>query len=314
MHHDSNRSFLIIIFASIICSCSHSNLIYRGEKYVWAGNSIIQDSIKAYAPDSRTLISNYPDSEYDNGRWELTRDISRFASYSAPTTLEEAVYNMTLQECEIAVEPDSTLRTGKEWGGVWTRDISYSIILGMAQVNPECSMKSLMRKVNSRGRIIQDTGTGGSWPCSTDRSVWVLAAWEIYKVTGNSQWLHTIYPIVKASLSDDLAMVRNPHTGMFKGESSYLDWRKQEYPVWMKPIDIYNSENLGTECIHSAAFNILSEMENMLGDADKAAEYASVAAQIADGVNKYLWQEECGYYGQYLYGQIGRASCMEIIN
>ena len=101
------------------------------------------------------------------------------------------------------MEPDSTFRTGKEWAGVWTRDISYSIILAQATLQPRSAMKSLLRKVSPEGRIIQDTGTGGAYPCSTDRVIWAVAAWEIYKVTGDAAWLKKVYPIIQHSLADD---------------------------------------------------------------------------------------------------------------
>jgi len=99
---------------------------------------------------------------------------------------------MGLDEMVNAVEPDTTLRTGKEWAGVWTRDVSYSILLSMAYLQPEASKISLMKKVNPNGVIIQDTGSGGAWPVSSDRMVWALAAYEIYKVTGDRQWLEYI--------------------------------------------------------------------------------------------------------------------------
>lgn len=295
----------ILITAALIAAsaCSGGGGIYSNPKYTWTGNSIRQDSICATALDARHIISGYPGAEYESGEWTLTRDISAFASYSAPTALEEALYNMALEESVIAVEPDSTLRTGKQWKGVWTRDISYSVILGMSHIQTECAKKSLMRKVNGRGRIIQDTGTGGSWPCSTDRTVWVLAAWEIYKASGDEAWLETVYPIIKRSLEDDAAMVRDSATGLFKGESSYLDWREQEYPLWMTPVDIYNSENLGTCCVHFMAYGILSRMERMLGCEADARKYAEIAADIAAGINKYLWMEDKGYYAQFLYGR-----------
>ena len=98
-----------------------------------------------------------------------------------------------LEEMVKAIEPDSTFRTGKEWAGVWTRDISYSIILSMAYMQPEVAMKSLLSKVNKKKRIIQDTGTGGAYPCSTDRMIWAVAAYEVYKATGNKDWLEQAY-------------------------------------------------------------------------------------------------------------------------
>ena len=60
---------------------------------------------------------------------------------------------------------------------------------------------SLLRKVNKNGRIIQDTGTGGAWPCSTDRMIWAVAAWELYKVTGDKDWLQQAYMIIKTPLT-----------------------------------------------------------------------------------------------------------------
>ncbi|HEY6953897.1 MAG TPA: hypothetical protein VI385_01575, partial [Flavisolibacter sp.] len=70
-------------------------------------------------------------------QWKLSRDLSAFPSYSSDYKISDAVYNLALEEMIKAVEPDSTFRTGKEWAGVWTRDISYSIILSMAHLQPQ---------------------------------------------------------------------------------------------------------------------------------------------------------------------------------
>jgi hypothetical protein len=242
-------------------------------------------------------------SKSENNVWKLSRDISGFPGYKSDFLLENALYNLSLEEMCNAVEPDSTLRTGKEWAGVWTRDVSYSIILGMAQLQPEVSMKSLMRKVNANGRIIQDTGTGGAWPVSSDRMIWAVAAYEIYKVTGNRDWLETIYPIIKNSVDDDIKTIYDDKTGLVKGESSFLDWREQEYPRWMQPADIFNSENLGTSAVHCKALRVLSEIAGIMGDKENSGFYGNISEQIKSGINKSLWMEDKGFYGQYLYGR-----------
>lgn len=280
-------------------------IIYQNDSFTWQKDTIsLNDgSIKAYAPDSYTIVSNYPEAEFPDGKWTRSRDFSHYPTYTAPTRMEEALFNLALEEVSIAVEPDSTLRTGKEWSGVWTRDVSYSILLGVSHLQTQASINSLVRKVDALGRIIQDTGTGGSWPCSTDRNIWAVAAWEIYKVTGDKKWLEYIYPIIKRSLEDDILVSLAPQTGLLRGESSYLDWREQEYPRWMTPVDIYTSENLGTECVHYRAFSILAELESMFGTAEDAARYRAIAEGIRDGINKYLWMQDKGYYAQYLYGR-----------
>ena len=302
---DMNKCIVTIMLAGLAAvSCAHGP-VWKTDTFILTDDGITQTAeghYRATAPDSGTLLSDYPEADIQEGRWSLTRDVSRFATYEAPTRFEEAMYNLSLEESQNAVEPDSTLRTGRSWAGVWTRDVSYSTLLAMSHIQTEAAKKSLLRKVNSRGRIIQDTGTGGNWPVSTDRIVWAVAAWELYKVTGDGEWLQTIYPFVKQSVEDDILTAFDTQTGLVKGESSFLDWREQEYPLWMNPVDIYNSENLGTCCVHYRALRILAEMERMFEGQD-AARYDALADKLREGLNKHLWQEDKGFYAQYLYGR-----------
>ncbi len=253
--------------------------------------------------EATLTLNEDPDENKTATSWKLTRDISAFPQYHSPDVLPDALYNLALEEMQNAIEPDSTFRTGKEWAGVWTRDISYSIILSMGILQPKVAMISLKRKVKN-GKIIQDTGTGGAYPISTDREIWAVAAWEVYKVTGDIDWLQYAYPVIKNSIDDDLHNIYDPGTGMVKGESSFLDWREQTYPTWMQPADIYESECLGTNAVHFEANTVLSRMASVLGfDADEK-KYKDVAAKIKNGINQYLWQEDNKYFGQYLYGRV----------
>ncbi len=232
--------------------------------------------------------------------WRLTQNISGLPAYQSPLLLIDALYNLSLEEMLLDIREDGAFMAGKKWPGVWTRDISYSILLSLAALQPEASKKSLMAKVN-RDRIIQDTGTGGSWPVSTDRMTWSLAAWEVYKVSGERDWLEQAFKIIKNSAEDDLQTARDPHSGLFYGESSFLDWREQSYPRWMDPKDIYRSQCLGTNAVHFQTYRILSEMAEILGK--PADKYRRIAAEIRDGINRFMWQEERGYYGQFRYGR-----------
>ncbi len=251
-----------------------------------------------------TLILNAKkDEKHTDAEWQLSADTRLIPQYHSGNTLADAIYNMSLEEMMRAVEPDSTFRTGKEWAGVWTRDISYSIILSMAYLQPEVAKKSLMRKVNRKKRIIQDTGTGGAYPCSTDRMIWAVAAWEIYKATGEEAWLREAYTIIRNSIGDDELNAYDPATGLVKGESSFLDWREQTYPKWMQPADIFESLNLGTNAVHFQANRVLAEMATILGKPADAARCRANAAAIKAGINQHLWMPEAGYYGQYLYGR-----------
>lgn len=250
-----------------------------------------------------TLVLNKPSDENKiASSWKLSRDVSAFPQYHSDYKISDAIYNLGLEEMQRAVEPDSTFRTGKEWGGVWTRDISYSIILSMSVLQPKVAVYSLMRKVKN-GRIIQDTGTGGAYPVSSDRMIWAVAAWEVYKVTGDKDWLEKAYEIIKQSAVDDAINVYDNETGLVRGESSFLDWREETYPRWMQPADIYESECLGTSVVHFEVNKVLASMAGLLGDKDAAWGYAKRAATIKQGLQNNLWLPAKGYYGQYLYGR-----------
>ena len=302
---------------AIVCA-SNAQTIYKNSEYQWKGNQFIQGKFKATAKSATDIVSNYVETEWnspapnfmpdidpgiDREHWTLKRDISHLPHYTSSLTIDNALFNMSLEESELAIEPDSTYRTGVYWGGVWTRDVSYSILHSLAQICPEVSMKSLRAKVNDNNRIIQDTGTGGAWPCSTDRVTWVLAAWECYLVTGSQEWLDFIYPVIKNTLEDDRIVAYDPDTQLMRGETSWLDWREQEYPMWADPKDIYRSEAMGTTAVHFRATQILAEICRLQGQPALAKKYDGWANELKEGMNRNLWNEEMGLYAIYLYGR-----------
>ncbi|MDE6553270.1 MAG: hypothetical protein K2K98_09985 [Muribaculaceae bacterium] len=281
--------------------------IVETDAYVWHGDTITQGVYMATAPSATEIVSTYSAQPgYYMGidkQWKLKNDISSYPKLTTPNRLHEAIYNMGLDEMVNAVEPDTTLRTGKEWAGVWTRDVSYSILLSMAYMQPEASMISLMKKVDPLGRIIQDTGSGGAWPVSTDREIWCVAAWEVYKVTGDRKWLEYIYPIMKRSLETDREAFYNTETGLVKGETSFIDWREQSHPRWMQCADIYNTETLSTSVVHAQAWKVFGEAAEILGHKKEAAEAFAESEKIAKAINDHLWMDDKGYYAMYLYGR-----------
>jgi hypothetical protein len=233
--------------------------------------------------------------------WKLTRDVSAKPRYQSEQPLVDALFNLSLEEALKNIEADSTLRTGAKWGGVWTRDISFSILLAFAYHEPEVAKISLMKKVKRR-RIVQDTGSGGSWPVSSDRTAWALAAWEIYKVTGDTAWLRNAYEIIKNTLADDAKTIGITASGLYSGESSFLDWREQTYPRWMDNRDIYQSENLGTNAVHYQAHLIAAQMATLLQE--DATGYAADALALRNSINQHLWMPDKGYHAQYRYGRL----------
>ena len=295
-----------ILAAGSVSAIAQDGIVVSTDAYTWKGDTVYQDEFKAWAVNPYEIQSTY------KGRpgyfmpieqvWKKKNDISAYPVVAGGNPLMDAVYNMGLDEMVNAVEPDTTLRTGKEWAGVWTRDVSYSIILSMAALQPEASMISLLKKINEEGQIIQDTGSGGAWPISTDRMIWTVAAWELYKVTGDKKWLETVYPVVERSIAKDARTVISEN-GLIKGETSFIDWREQSYPRWMQTADIAQSEAMGTNVLYAAALNCASQMAEELGKAKEAAEFKKAADELATNIDKTFWMDDKGYYGMYTYGR-----------
>lgn len=275
-------------------------LIYQSNDYSIYNDEVKQGKNTAYIISPTNIKSNYKIENGDSKEWNLSMDISKLPSYKSDQLIVDALFNLSTEESLKNIESDTPFRTGAKWGGVWTRDISYSIILAFAYLQPEVAKISLMKKVK-RERIIQDTGSGGAWPVSTDRMIWAVAAWEIYKTTGDKKWLGKIYPIIKNSLDDDWKTIYDPSTGLYRGESSFLDWREQTYPKWMSNMDIYVSENLGTNILHYQANNVFVEISKLLNKPN--AEYHDRANNLKKSIDANFWINDKGFYGQYLYGR-----------
>lgn len=238
----------------------------------------------------------------DNGEktWKRSVDLSQRPQYHSDQPVVDALFNLSLEEATRNIEPDSTFRTGAKWGGVWTRDVSYSTLLAFAYHEPEVAKISLRKKV-ARNRIVQDTGSGGAWPVSSDRTTWALAAWEIYKATGDLEWLRYAFNVIKNTVEDDDKTLYDASTSLYSGESSFLDWREQTYPKWMSNMDIYVSQNLGTNVVHYQTRRILGDMAKILGE--PYLMYFDKAEKIKAGINRNLWMADKGYYAQYRYGR-----------
>ena len=265
---------------------NNSRQIYKTDAYTWNSDNVVegQSDVKAQP------VQAHPE----------------FGTYTGASRLETSLYNLAIHELTLNKEKDGTYRTGQYWGGVWTRDMSYSAILSLAHVDPEGMKACLLRKVDKKNRIIQDTGTGGSWPCSTDREIWAAAAWEIYLETGSDAWLRQVYHIIRRSLEADRVVAFNPATGLYRGESSFIDWREQSYPKWMQPADIAQSECLGTNAVFYRALDVLAKMGEKLSHRSDAKKYAAQAEALKTAINAYFWMEDKGYYAQYIYGRGSR--------
>lgn len=206
--------------------------------------------------------------------------------------------------------------TGEAWPFVWTRDISYSAHLALAQYNPLVAKNSLQFRL-SRSRvdlrppletlqITQDTGSGGSWPISTDRVVWAAGAHELDQALSGSsssrsirsQFRREAYPALKNTIEMDRIAIFDKRDGLYRGEQSFLDWREQSYPRWTarQTAHIAMSKTLSTNIVHYKALVVASIWADEAGDNARALRYAGWATDLSAAINRSFWIASLGLY------------------
>lgn len=211
-----------------------------------------------------------------------------------------ALYNLALHELKGITTAEGQLRAGASWEGVWTRDVAYAAALGGALAAPLQTRLSLEARVRG-GLIMQDTGTGGGWPVSTDRVVWAIGAWTLYCGNGDREWLEYAARVLEATLAQDDAVLLRP-LGLYPGETSFIDWREQSYPNWMTTADIGAGYALGTNVLHYVARNILARMYRVLGQQSKAEVHAAAATELAQSIGHHFWNRATHSFSMLITG------------
>lgn len=202
--------------------------------------------------------------------------------------------------------PCACFETGEKWHYVWTRDLSYAVDLALWRLDPERARQSLRFKLSdvrepsaTQGLyVMQDTGSGGSWPISTDRIVWFLAARHLLNdaTFANENW---------QALTDTLAQDRlytfDASIGLYRGETSFLDWREQSYPDWtVRDVRfIAESYALSTNVLHYQALSEAATLATQRHDA-RAADYRAQAEALKHAINAHFWRDDRGMYMSYI--------------
>jgi hypothetical protein len=199
-------------------------------------------------------------------------------------------------------------QTGQAWTYVWTRDTSYAADLGLAELDPERARGSLEFKLSTmrggdREEIIQDTGTGGSYPVSTDRVVWALGAdavlAQLPEGADRDAFMARAYAAISATLDRDREIVFDATDGLYRGEQSFLDWREQSYPAFVATdvTPIASSKALSTNILHLRALQIAAQLGDKLGHSNT---YAAWASDLEGTIRSAFWLEDAGMFATFV--------------
>lgn len=200
--------------------------------------------------------------------------------------------------------------TGRLWKYVWTRDTAYAVDLGLAALDPSRARNSLEFKLSERRgggdlQIVQDTGTGGSYPISTDRVAWAVGAATLLNYLDGEEraaFAERALEALTNTLEQDRKIAYDPQDGLYRGEQSFLDWREQSYPQWTAQdvVHIGMSKALSTNVLHYRAMILASELAGAAGDNGRRDRYGNWAEELRSSINQRFWLETEGLYSTFI--------------
>lgn len=262
-----------LVTAFLLWGCSesrsprHGTVVFSGDGFTVYADSIVDGGAVFYADTSilRSVLKTYP-------------------SYSSDQPLFDRLYEVSAR----------TLASG---GRQFLSP--YSVDLSMALLSPETSIQSLKAMVDD-GHVGGMAVSRPGWPVSSDRLMWVVSAWELYKATGNRQWLSVAYTFAVRTLRDDMAVLWDSEAELMRGMAGIGSHPLAVYPQWMGPSDLYESKGLLSNVILVAALNAVAAMEAELNVSGPS--YGEIATIVTSSINERLWIPSRGFYSAYLYG------------
>lgn len=293
--------------ASLLAGVVHAQAITPHGDVSWKGktasmSSEANGSFVLHAPNGDRSIaaqklSVHTASPLFDGLFAMAQDD---LSHDAVSAIKDGAYD---HGKEI---PCRCYATGEKWPYVWTRDVSYSIDLALWRIDADRARESLRFKLSdvrepaaTQGLyVMQDTGSGGSWPISTDRVVWFLGARHLL---GQKAFAEDTWRALKDTLAQDRLYVFDSKLGLYRGETSFLDWREQTYPAWTEKDVRYIGESfaLSTNVLHYQALQLAAQLADQQHDAS-AKDFRVQAAALKQAINAHFWRTDRGMYMSYL--------------
>src|SRR5450432_4173102 len=303
------RNSLAVGAAAVLAACNPGHQALAAADIHWRGQRVSVRIEPASPGAARAGMARVPRRTYrftkesDGARTQrLVLEASGEPYLRSGNAMFDGLFALALADLELdrvsQIRDDSfeggrpidcvCFETGEKWPYVWTRDISYSVDLGLAAIEPQRALNSLLFKTSAvRAALLsdrlkpatvvaQDTGSGGSWPVSTDRVVWILAASDVLQHLSAAERpavAARLYAVARDTVEQDRRYVFDALAGLYRGETSFLDWREQNYPAWTRDdvSTIAGGYAFSTNVLHVIALRRTAALAKEAGQGDTAA-------------------------------------------
>ena len=262
-------------------------------------------------PESLARIKSAPTLQFQN---DLTqRTLGRAYNDALDNLLRiNTVADADNKHDKAGLMGDSKLfvRAGGAYNEPWTRDASINSWNAASLLEPAVARNTLWAVCQKKddGSIVLQRDN--QW---WDKVIWITAAWNHYKVTGDKQFLQTAYGVAQDELKLTRAQYFNSDTGLFRGPAVFADgiagYPEPIYDPTNKSgfvLDHHFSQDLmalSTNCVYYAGYR---NAANMAGQLNRPASEVKTLNDAADAlkiaINGKLWDANKGTYDYFVYG------------
>lgn len=306
---------MAVAVSLMLCACHgrqemNSQVIVQNDAFTVTGDSVIEDTVTAWVPRhgdciETTMNLGRLDSLYDRydtlnikfvqgKKWQRRHQGpgASMPEYKSGQRLTDALYDMSMERIADGIDKNGNFIAEHNYSRLYC-----AIYLSLACLKPHQAMSTLKTMVDRDSIIMQREG---QWPIVSDHIGWATAAWEVYKVTGDRQWLAYCYHTIKKTLGINAQVLLDHNTGLIHGagftSSRPLGARRM---TWMGYNDLFSCMSLGNNILTAHAFAILGEMADEM---EIEHSHDKDAQRLKDAINQYLWNEQRGFYSSFLYG------------
>lgn len=218
----------------------------------------------------------------------------------------EAAFNLAIKIVDSNTR-NGILAAGADYGGEWTRDISINSWNGVSLLRPAVAEQSLWSVT-----INKDTIGHQYW----DKIIWVMAAYNHYKITSDKNFLSGAYKCAANSIANLEQKAFDADYQLFTGPSVFNDGIAGYPEPIFEPgnnssfvLDHKGSAKikcLSTNCIYYGAYRCLADMAKALNkSAGTVNAYSQKAGNLKRSILKHLYDSK-NYRLNYLIDQNGK--------
>lgn len=199
------------------------------------------------------------------------------------------------------------VRAGGGYQQPWTRDAAINSWNAASLFCPEVARDTLwsVTAPSAQGPVVQ---RDNQW---WDKVVWIVGAWNHYRVTGDREFLSEGYPVASRLLEEMRSTRFNASYGFFQGPSFFNDGIAGYPSPPADPEDKGSSfvldhpgtdrlMALSTNCLYVGAYRAAAEMAGELGSDGK--KWDRLADELRSSINRRLWIPKKGMYGYLVHG------------